>query len=30
MNDFDFIIMYIVETNCRIRYKTINKPVNTV
>lgn len=30
MNEFDFIIMYVVETNCQIRYKTINEPVNIV
>lgn len=30
MNEFDFIIMYVVETNCQILYQTINKHVNIV
>lgn len=27
MNEFDFIFMYVVETNCQILYQTINKHV---
>lgn len=30
MNEFDFIIMYVVETNRQILYLTINQHVNIV